>query len=148
MHPLVQVNRASLCLQSSSTQKNKELAQEGFSIFYDLSPKKATTVEERMAPVRIYFSKQANEEILPAWELHYSVKPQYYWKISCLKNTETFSELQMALLVLIGYLFTTETLEWCFHNVDSLSIWQSQFIIIFLHRSKIYMWLIGVEGSN
>lgn len=75
MHPLVQVNRASLCLQSSSTQKNKELAQEGFSIFYDLSPKKAMTVEERMAPVRIYFSKQVNEEILTARELHYSVKP-------------------------------------------------------------------------
>lgn len=75
MHPLVQVNRASLCLQSSSTRKNKELAQESFSIFHDLSPKKAMTVEERMAPVRIYFSKQANEEILSAWELHYSVKP-------------------------------------------------------------------------
>lgn len=66
MHPTVQVNTASLCLQSSFTQKNKELAQEGFSIFYDLSLEKAMTIEERMAPVRLYFSKQVNEKILRA----------------------------------------------------------------------------------
>lgn len=66
MHPTVQVNTASLCLQSSFTQKSKELTREGFSIFYDLSPEKAMTVEERMAPVRIYFSKQVNEKILRA----------------------------------------------------------------------------------